>query len=961
MSFIQEVFKVKVKIDRSIIFRLLLFVAIGLVLVVNSTRLKLPSVGTLASVAIFYMISEAVGDVFFSDEGPVLKKMLGFAAFVIVVAFASTAMILVAMFTELLSLILVVVLGLIFHLPYIFGGVDSVHKTGESKKVDSSFRSQAKTYTLVFLYIILVSLSFYALYMGRTGEGRTSVWLTIPDFFLPAFLLSALFLCFILFMTRLDAGAKIGLVILFSFLAHSVFMIVWYPGRYGDPWVHLGESRVIYTTGAPYAYERLFARLSWLDLIVAKTHHALVVLFTRMLTLDIYWVHIAFVPFFWAFFTSLTSYKIADLLTPRRNTTIPLLATISALIVPTFIIWGAVSVPNSVGFILFFFTIFLILYWMNKGTKKMWVLAAVASLTVGLAHLQTGIFASLFLLSATFFKKASSKVLMSILYVALLGLYPLALFMRGATLYLPGLFVLDNFLAFQSGLITFPFVFGVLGLVSFLWLKGARGKNPLVLFVFYVTILVEYYLTTYGMKNLPFGPGRILVMAEFLILPFVAFGIFAILELFRRTISSMSISSLGRFRKNPGSHIIALLLISVFLSLQVTFTLYQTYPRKEIVDVQPAAYEVEAIRYIDSTAPGRYVALADTQFAGLASGILGADYSYGANPKGVVGIPEFWFRTYKSFAAMVANPSIRILQEAMAFDRASVAYFVVSVRDYNYLNVVRRTSEILPVDKIFGDGKLYIFKYPLPIVEETGPAVKVIFEDQSSSLVETKFTYMFRSEVDVTLTLSGHTDYNVTDYPLYWTFNELSIIDGTKPVKFDDSSDINSFIYVKDLLPGDALTVLWQANLNYPNVVWKDESFKTGWHTHTLYQGSIRPLILTDGNVLSMSWDFTPSGYQYYYYVKEVNVSASEGQSIIVRWKSTGPIAFIVVYTESGGQTIVSLGSESADWSRTIALLPSERIVSVMVGMTNLKNQKISGPMGVFVDYLLIAKSTLDL
>ena len=958
MSFIQEIFKVKIKIARSILFRLLLFVAIGVILIVNSTRLELPLVGTLTSVAILYMISEAVGDVFFSDEGPVIKKMLGFAAFVVVVAFAGTAMILVAKFTELLSLILVVVLGMIFHLPYIFGRTGSVHRTvRESKKVDGSFRSKAKTYTLVFLYIILVSLSFYALYMGRTGEGRTSVWLTIPDFFLPVFLLSALFLSFTLFMTRIDAGVKIGLVILFSFLAHSVFMVVWYPGRYGDPWVHLGESRVIYTTGAPYAYERLLARLSWLDLIVSKTHHALVVLFTRMLALDIYWVHIAFVPFFWSFFTSLVSYKIADLLTPRRNTTIPLLATISALIVPTLIIWGAVSVPNSVGFIFFFITIFLILYWMNKGTKKMWVLAGVACLTAGFAHPQTGIFASLFLLSATVFKKVSSKLLTGILYVALLGLYPLALYLRGATLSLPGLLVLDNFLTFQSGLITLLFVFGVLGLASFLWLKGARGKNPLVLFVFYVTILVEYYLTAYGMKNLPFGPGRILVMAEFLILPFVAFGIFAIFDLFRKTISRVRIGSFGRFRKNPGSHIIAFLLISVFLSLQVTFTLYQTYPRKEIVDVQPAAYEVEAIRYIDSTAPGRYVALADTQFAGLASGILGADYSYGANPKGIVGIPEFWFRTYKSFAAMVANPSIRILQEAMAFDRASVAYFVVSVRDYDYLNVVRRTSEILPVDKIFGDGKLYVFKYPLPIVEETGPAVKVTFEDQSSSLVETKFTYMFRSEVDVTLTLSGHTNYNVTDYPLYWTFNELSIINGTKPVKFDDSSDINSFIYVKDLLPGDALTVLWQANLNYPNAVWKDESFRTGWHTHTLYVGSIKPLILTDGNVLSMSWDFTPSGYQYYYYVKEVNVSAGEGQSIIVRWKSTGPIAFIVVYTESGGQTIVSLGSESAEWSRTIAPLPSERIVSVMVGMTNLNNQKISGPMGVFVDYILIAKS----
>lgn len=958
MSSVRDSFKAIVRIDRIVLFRLVIFIAIGLILVINSTRLGLPYVGILASVAFLYLTSGAVGDVFFSDETPILRKMLGFATLVVVFAFAGTGMILGGKFTELFTLVLVILLGLFFYLLQLSRRDGSVVDIlGEREAVNHSLKSQAKTYVIVLLYLVFTGVSFYALYLGRTGEGHTSVWLTIPNFFLPIFLLTALFLSFTLFMTRIDVGVKIALVILFSFLMHSLFMMVWYPGRYGDPWVHLGEARVIDVTGAPYAYDRLLARLSFLDIITGKALYALVVLFTRLFALDIYWVHVVFVPFFWSFFTSLVSYKIAGLLAPKGNTIIPLLAAVSSLIFPTFIIWGAVTVPNSVGFIFLFFTIFLILCWFNKGTKKLWVLAVLASATSGFAHLQTGIFVFMFLLSATVFQKVSRKLLVGILYVGILGLYPAALYFRGATLFLPGLFVLDNFLAFQSGLINLPFVFGAIGLVSFLWLKGARGKNPLVLFVFYITILIEYYLTTYGMKDLPFGSGRILVMAEFLILPFVAFGIFAIFDLFRRVISSRRTSSLGKVFTSQRSHFIALVLISVFLSLQVTFTLYQTYPRKEIVDVQPAAYEVEAIQYIDSTASGRYVVLADTQFAGLASGILGADYSYGANPKGIVGVPEFWFRTYKSFVAMASNPSVRILQEAMDFDRASVAYFVVSVRHYDFLNVVGRMSEMLPVEKIFGDGKLYVFKYPLPIVEETGPAVKVTFEDLSTSYVETRLKYMFRSEVNVTLTLSRHSSYNITDYPLYWTFNELTLNNGTETVRFDDSSDLNSFVYVKDLLPNDTLTVVWQANLNYPNVVWKDESFKTGWHTHDLYGGSIKPSIFTDGNVLRLSWDFTPSGYQYYYYVKEVNVSASDDQTIVVRWKSTGPIAYIYVYTESGGQTIVSLGSESADWSRTIAPLASERIVSVMIGITNFNNQKISGLMEVFVDYILIAKS----
>jgi len=957
MSSIKEIFGAKVQMDRGILTRIILFLGLSLMMIANSMFFDLPSIGILVSVPLLYIISEAVGDRFFPKETPVLRKILGFATFVLLMALAGSGFILVAKFTELWSLVLVVGLGLIFYLPYIFRRKSPSHKNiPENVEKDKASKFNAKAYSLVCVFLALVGISFYALLMARTGEGRTSVWLTIPNFFLPTFLLAALFLLFALFMTRINVGVKVALVAVFSFLVHSLFLIVWYPGRYGDPWVHLGEERVIYMTGAPYAYERLLARHSFLDLVTSKAQYALVVFFTRMFSVDIYWVHVVFMPFFWSLFTVLFSYKITEMLTPRRNTTIPLLAAVSTLLFPSLVIWGTVSVPNSLGFIFFLFTILLLLYWMNNGGKSLLVMALIATFAAGLAHPQTGIFTAFFFVSAIAFQRFARRSLKVIIFIGLFALYPLALYLFGATFSFDGLLVLDNFLAFQSAIVTLPFVFGALGLVSFLWLKGAKGKNPLVLFVFYVAVLAEYYFTTYGMRNLPFGSGRILVMSDLLLVPFVAFGIFAIFDLLRKILLHVKISPFGKkFSINPGGHFIALLLISLFLSSQVTFVLYQTYPHKEIEDVQPAAYEVEAIRYIDSTAPGRYVVLADTQFAGLASGILGADYSYGANPKGIVGIPEFEFRTYQSFAAMVANPSIRVLQKAMAFDRASVAYVVVSVRDYDYLNVVRRMSESLPVDKIFGDGKLYVFKYPIPIIEESGPSVMVTFEDQSSSQVETRLTYMFRSEANFTLTLSGHSSYNITDYPLYWTFNELTVNNGTKAARFDDSSDLNSFVYVKDLLPSDTLTVIWQANLNYPQAVWKDDSFKIGWRTHPLYPGLISPQIVTDGNVLSMTWNFEPGQYQYYYYVKDCNVVSDGNESIIVRWKATGPVAVVAIYVDSNGQVVVPYGSQSDDWSRTIFPLPVGTITSVMVGITNIANTKISGVMTLSIDYILVS------
>jgi hypothetical protein len=957
MSSTREVFKAKIRIDRSMLFRLVLYIVFSLGLIVNSTLLRSPYVGILASVAILYMVSDVVGILFFPDEGPVLQKMLGFAAFVVLLVFACTGLILIAKFTELLSLVVVVALGLIFHLSYFFSSGDKstqkiVHAT---KKEDESLESRAETYALVLFYLIMVGVSFYALFMGRTGEGRTSVWLTIPDFFLPAFFLSALFLAFTLFMTRIDAGIKIVLVILFSLLAHSLFMMVWYPGRYGDPWVHLGEARFIDATGAPYAYAWLLIKSSLLDLIAGKAQYALVVLFTRILALDIYWVHIAFIPFFWSFFASLASYKIADLLTTSRNKTIPLLAAASTLIFPDFIIWGAVSVPNSVGFIFFFFTIFLTLYWINKGTTKIWMLALLAALTSGLAHPQAGIFAVVFFLVGTIFQKVSRRFLKIALYIALLALYPLALYVQKATFSFDGLLLLDNFLAFQSGTITLQFVLAILGLVSFLWLKSVRGKSVFVLFVFYATVLIEYYLTTYGMKNLPFGSGRILTVAEFIMVPFIAFGLFTILALFRKTLQRAKVSFFGRFHMNPKGHIVAVLLICVFLASQTTLTLYQTYPRKEIVDIQPAAYEVEAIDYIDSSAPDKYVVLGDPQFAGLAVGLLGADYTYGAG-RGLYGGPEFWYPTVKLYSDMTKAPSLSILKDAMKYIGAEAVYFVVSIRASNFEDVVLKTSDLLPVDHVFGDGELYVFKYPLPVIEGTGPSVKVTFENGSSMYVESRFSYMFKSEVSYFIALSGHSSYNITDYPYHWAFTGVTV--GLQSVPFNEASNVNEFIYIDRRNPAETVNVAWQADDNNPIVKWKDESFKSGWQTHHLYGGTIKPTIGTDGNILAISWDFSPGIYQYYYYENIINLSPGGNQSLVVRWKSTGSISIAAIYfgPEARGQQVVAAGSQSSDWSRTIVRVPSgEPVFSVMVGISNLADTKISGVFSLYIDYIMIS------
>jgi hypothetical protein len=310
---------------------------------------------------------------------------------------------------------------------------------------------------------------------------------------------------------------------------------------------------------------------------------------------------------------------------------------------------------------------------------------------------------------------------------------------------------------------------------------------------------------------------------------------------------------------------------------------------------------------------------------------------------------------------MIKKPSIGIMQRAMSSFNATVSYFVVWVGQSGFDEIVQRTSEILPVNRVFGDGKLFIFRYPLPFFEESGLPVKVIFDDGVlTSSVETKFTYMFETEINSTLTLSGYSNYNVTEYPMHWTFLDLRINNVSRP--FDDESDINTFVYVKGLKPDDVLTVKWRWNRKYPSAIWKEDSFRKGWRTHDIYKGTIIPTIVTDGNILNMSYSFTPGPYSYYYYIKAVDVSAAEDRSIIVRWMCDGPVAVVAYYFELGlgsGVEVVPLGSESSDWMVTVVKLPRDvRVTYVMVGMSNIRARNTSGLKTLSVDYILISTST---
>ena len=943
----------------------LMLVTSPLVLLVNAWTVRSPILGTIASLVFFFIASWVTGELLYSREDRVFRGIFGFITILMFLALTGNVLIVMASFTEIVSLVAITILNVVLGLFFIR------FRRGHSLQViDKSGVSHGKKMVredilLVIPFLFSVVMAFRLLWLGRTGEGGASVWLTIPSFFIPLFLIASFSLMGILVFASLSNTLKLGLVCIHSFLAHSLFLLVWYPGRYGDPWTHLGSARYIARIGMPYAYSWLVKQFLIVDLAL-RVQEALTVFFGRMFSVDVYWVHVVLVPLLWSTLVPLIAYRIAEMLTDNRSRIFPVLTAAATLLFPSLIIWGTVSVPNSLGFIFFFVSVLFLLSWMNHGEKRMWVMSLSASTVSFLAHPQAGVFAFMLFLWGTVIKKTTRKIWRFASYVTLFMVYPLALLYMEASLSLSGLLVLDNFLFFQSEISTILLVFGIVGLVFGVRSRLLNTRNTLMLFVLYATILSEYYLSNFGMTGLPYGARRILTMADFLLVPFVALGFFVIARAFgkgsswgSRAGSSVDVS-LKKFKLNLNRRFVGLLLVCLFLSLQITVALYQAYPSSEIVKVQPSAYELEAVQFIDSNSHERYVVLCHPQFASLAIGFLGTEYGWGGgNSRGRFGIASFKYPIAEMYLGMTKNPSIGILQEGMDFANATLSYFVVSVRDKNFEESVERTLEILPAIRVFGNGKLYVFMYPLPVFEEPGSMVKVVFDDGlgGEQYVQTRFVYMVESGINSTLTLTGYSSYNVSEFPTHWTFLELTVNNVSR--RFDESSDVNTFVYVKGLQTSDVLTIKWLFNRHYPNVGWKEDSFKRLGNWRRMW-GTIVPAITTDGNILRMSHSFTPGNYWYYYYVTSVNVSTNDYPYLLMRWRSTLPVAAAAVYFELGSaQVTVALGSMNPEWSTIVVPLYPDRFVStVMVGLTNLRytpDYALSGTGTLEIDYILFS------
>lgn len=232
-----------------------------------------------------------------------------------------------------------------------------------------------------YLLLLLPSLFFLGLLFllqGRTGDFVLSPWQVIPRLYLYVYLLVSIVVVLLIFSRR-SAKFILFIIIAHSFLLHAYLPAVYETGFGGDKWRHLASENYI-MTGEVYQPSLLgkveYAKFGPFKLPAVlisgnKTSYgqqwALTIFLSEALQIDVFWIDYWLVFLLWSLFLPLLLYQLGRLIRPGRNFRL-LLAFLPALFYPLQV-FGAITLPVSLGFLLFIFALYGWIYYYKKPTR----------------------------------------------------------------------------------------------------------------------------------------------------------------------------------------------------------------------------------------------------------------------------------------------------------------------------------------------------------------------------------------------------------------------------------------------------------------------------------------------------------------------------------------------------------------------------------------------------------------
>jgi hypothetical protein len=598
------------------------------------------------------------------------------------------------------------------------------------------------------LYLFLIGVSFYLLLASRTGEART-IWEVLHPAFIPTLLFTTILLVAILLSSE-KAAYKILFVMFISVLLHSFFPIVFPAGDLSGQQITLGRIRSVYDNFEPLTLTSPSKPLLSPLYDMFRGDHfqaALSVVLARMFSLDIFEVHLFFVPVLWGLFVPLAAFFTTRALGGSDNASALSSLLLSAFPYTTY--FGAISVPNSLGFIFFFCSFPFILQYLEARDSKSLFLMLAFSFFSFLSHFLTGIMSVSLILLAFLNKshkgeeKTSSlaRAIVSIVFCA--SLLPLSLvyfkffransyavFSMEKLVELPikeilGLSLFGDLIYSLSVWTAVLIVIGpALAFLCMVYLLYKLRKNhngvpkATIKFAFLVFLVIsaDYIVLKLFMDRLPFSEERLWVFRDFIAAPFAAQAIYMLVLQFRRlsdteSLRSLSINRLRTFAKTSALRSLGMLtilniIVPSIVAGWLVLSLSAAYP--QVAPLQTTQYELDAVKYVEEYTREKYVVICDvwTIYAG--------EVMVGISNPSAYYFDEYSQLGHDLFANMSREPSAEWMLSAMNRTGTDVAYFIVSEPRLNpekFNSIVASIKEPLSLFYVSPNKKLYVFSY----------------------------------------------------------------------------------------------------------------------------------------------------------------------------------------------------------------------------------------------------------
>ncbi|UCE29046.1 MAG: glycosyltransferase family 39 protein [Candidatus Bathyarchaeota archaeon] len=746
-----------------------------------------------------------------------------------------------------------------------------------------------------------------------------------------------------------SVASKIRVVVAHSFLTRILSTILFYPGTLGDPFYHLMVSRTWFNTGihymnfSPFPVPEISTAIGRLYVYHrAATQHSLIVILSRMLGIDVYWVHLCLVGVLWSLFLPIVAFKTAR--TIGASNRVSLLAAVLMANAPILMGWSFIPVPNSLGFIFFAVSIYFSAKLVTSEAKRKYgFLAFSASMMSLLTHSMTGFVAIAMLLLAFSLLRyediRKNETKRAGLFVLLLGLAISIVVLPVTTIALQIVYPIKSSLSLSKFLdlgiheiilthySDYSFLEGIMfGLPSFLAIIGIVLKRKsrresmakIFLALAFISVVAQYRIFLYFVDPSPFGEHRLLVFIPFVIAPLAAVTIDHLFDWLAlpKTITPPENIQPESAKENPSKRTskskftlrqgLATLLISISLSAffaQATLAAWEEIGERSIPMISIYSMEAAELIHEEYLRTGeRYVVVSDkaTELAGAA--LVGRynpnEYymlSLGAHPNRILFMKAIQdISVEPMFEAAERNDAVWAY---LAFPRwAAWAYLGPNA---NYESIVDELGKFYETFAVLGDGdgEIHIFRYRVPWnpFEGPGPSVTVLL-DSVETHMNTTSTYLLRNNVTYTLNVTGASTYNITQWPLLWSYESI------EPTPAKTSIDANAWINFTGS-PVVTYTVKWIANEFYSNVVWKDDAFFMGeslgeeWY---YYSGKANYTFTTDGDILEVTAEGIPRDYILFdKQLPHINGSLSLLARIMVR---EGTTCYIELWDDTLGK-----------------------------------------------------------